>query len=69
MGPMALSFFVVYGTVVVPKSAGLLLLLLLLHVLHSLLAEHCGTPRGPKALPVFAVRMAVGVVGVLLLPA
>ena len=39
------------------------------HRLHSLWAGHCGTPRGPKALSVFAAHAALAAVGVLLLRA
>ena len=36
-------------------------------LLHSLLAEHCGTPREPRALSLFAVHVASVAVGMSLL--
>ena len=65
---MDLSVCAAHWIVVVPKPA-YLLLLLLITLLHSVLAEHCGTPRGPKALLVFIVHMAAPAAGVLLPPA
>ena len=39
------------------------------HCLHSFWGEHCGSLRGPKALSVFAVHVALVAAGVLQIPA
>ena len=61
-GPKALLVFAGPLIAVGPKLAAALI-----HLLHSLLAEPCGTPREPRTLPFFAVYMASIAVGVLLL--